>query len=76
MDFNQSPMDQNQKPTQKFWVKWAVISLVALIAVYQVGYTMGHKGYVFVPKEFKVINQADQPQSVDYNLLWDALNTV
>lgn len=52
------------------------MGLVVLIGVYQFGYTMGRRGYVFVPRDFKVINQSSQPQTVDYNLLWDAINTV
>lgn len=47
--------------------------LVAIL-FYTIGFQMGHKGMVFAPKEFKVINQQDQPQVVDYNLLWTALN--
>jgi carboxyl-terminal processing protease len=37
---------------------------------------VGKKGYVFEPKSFKIINQDKAPQVVDYQLLWDAINTV
>jgi carboxyl-terminal processing protease len=76
MDFNEP---QGGFPAQKMphaRAKWAIFGLILVIVAYEFGYNMGHKGYVFVPKEFKVVNQSDQPQTVDYNLLWDAINTV
>lgn len=85
MDFNldgqEVSQDQNENqnqpvsPKSKMW-KWGVIGLILLLACYQFGYTMGHRGYVFAPKEFRVVNQSEQPQTVDYNLLWDAINIV
>ena len=43
---------------------------------YRLGYQAGHAGLVFVPKTFSVINQNNAPATVDYNLLWDAINIV
>ena len=79
MDFNEQPQNQYQptiskKPNTK--LVWTVVGLLILVGTYQFGYTMGHKGFVFVPKEFKVVNQSDQAQTVDYNLLWDAISTI
>jgi len=57
------------------WRKTVGILLIVLIA-FGFGYKTGKKGYVFVPKEFKVINQENAPKTVDYQLLWDAISTV
>ncbi|MDE2311511.1 MAG: S41 family peptidase [Patescibacteria group bacterium] len=88
MDLNQENQDQersdgiNLQP-QKFdrrrlasKYKWQIIVLVVAVACYGFGYRMGRSGYIYLPKEFKVVNQSDQAQTVDYNLLWDAVNTV
>lgn len=77
MDFNSQPPEerQPQAPVQ-FHKRWLVAGLILLILAYQFGYSMGHRGFVFAPREFKVVNQNDQPQNVDYNLLWDTINTV
>jgi hypothetical protein len=37
---------------------------------------LGAKGYAFIPKEFKIVNQSEYPKEVDYNLLWEALDVV
>ena len=79
MDFqeqNQLPPSQNPpKPRAGYFVKGiAVILIVA--AAYGIGYQAGRKGYIFVPKSFSVINQSSTSQTVDYNLLWDAINTL
>ena len=50
--------------------------IILIIAAFFGGYQAGHKGLVFVPKTFSVINQQNAPKTVDYNLLWDAVNTV
>ncbi len=55
---------------------WAILTLVFVIVSYAGGYQMGHKGYVFVPKDFKVVNQDKLPQTVDYGLLTDAINVL
>lgn len=79
MDFqeNQVPVPGNnssQKPNSKF-AKALSIFLVIIISYY-FGYQTGHKGFVFVPKDFKLINQKDFPAEVDYNLLWSAIDVV
>jgi carboxyl-terminal processing protease len=71
--------NQNQAPAPKTKFsqnKWMAGALLLIIASYYVGFRQGVKGYVFEPKEFKIINQSEQPQTVDYNLLWDAIKTV
>src|SRR5258708_38018982 len=51
-----------------------VIALVVVILSFCLGYGIGQKGLVYVPKEFKIVNQAQQPKVVDYQLLWDTIN--
>jgi carboxyl-terminal processing protease len=53
-----------------------VAALLIIAISYYVGYQAGHKGFIFVPKEFKVISQNDAPVTVDYNLLWDAIKVL
>ena len=50
----------------------AIFCLVIVVLAYLAGYQSGHKGYVFSPKDFKVVNQDSLPQTVDYSLLKDA----
>ncbi|MCL5666972.1 MAG: S41 family peptidase [Patescibacteria group bacterium] len=54
----------------------AVIAIFAVAGSYVLGYNTGKKGFIFQPKEFKIINQADAPKTVDYQLLWDAIDTI
>lgn len=67
---------QNDKPRGlNPFVK--AISLLLIVGIsYWAGMQTGKKGFDFEPKSFKVINQADQPQTVDYNLLWEAIDKV
>ena len=54
-----------------------VVAAVLLIAIgFLGGFQIGKKGYTFEPKSFKIINQSEAPKVVDYQLLWDAINTV
>ncbi len=53
-----------------------IIILVLLAGAYYFGYQAGNKGFVFSPKEFKLVSQNDQPATVDYNLLWKAMDVV
>lgn len=58
------------------WVVRSVISFLVLglvIGGYGLGYAQGKSGFVFEPTSFKVINQKDQPVTVDYGLLWDVI---
>ncbi len=56
-------------------LKWIII-LIVVCGAYYSGFQSGKKGYTFEPKEFKVINQAQVPATVDYSLLWKALEVV
>lgn len=56
--------------------KWFAVAVILVVLSYYAGFKQGIKGYVFVPKEFKIVNQADQPKTVDYSLLWNAIDTV
>ena len=64
------PQNQPRRPKRAF----AIIILIVIVISYAVGYQTGHKGYVFVPKEFKIVNQDSLPKNVDYSLLWNAIN--
>ncbi|MBP9686204.1 MAG: S41 family peptidase [Candidatus Doudnabacteria bacterium] len=58
------------------WIVRGVIGLLVsglVIGGYGLGYAQGKSGFVFDPTTFKVINQKDQPVTVDYALLWDAI---
>lgn len=73
-----SPDQQPIKPTHHRgrWALFALIAVIVVVGAFRFGYVTGKSGYVFVPKEFKVINQGDQPQTVDYSLFWKALDIV
>jgi carboxyl-terminal processing protease len=63
-------------PRSAFKIKAIAGVLILVIASYIFGYNMGHKGFVFVPKQFEVVNQNTLPQTVDYSLLTDAINVL
>ena len=79
---NSQPTNLNtQNPNPGIWskfkkAKFAAVIIIAVAIGYFGGYKIGIKGYVFVPKEFKIINKANQPQNVDYQLLWDAIGII
>lgn len=64
---------QGRRPGAGVW--WAALVIVVLLvpAGYYLGYKQGRAGFVFEPKTFQIINQKDQPGTVDYNLLWNAI---
>ncbi len=62
------------KVTGKY--KFIIVSLILVVASLSLGYNLGHKGYVFVPKDFQIINQDKLPQTVDYSLLNDAIEVL
>ena len=65
------PVSKNRKYLMKS------VSAILLFAIaFGIGYQSGRKGLVFQPKSFQVVNQNNAPASVDYNLLWDAINIV
>lgn len=73
-DINQ--MAEITKPSStRTWKKWTGIALITLLA-FGFGYKSGKKGYVYEPKEFKILNSEDSPKNVNYQLLWDAINVV
>lgn len=80
MDFNKNQNSDQvsetvKQPTSAAWRKTVGMVLILLIGFF-VGNQSGKKGYTFTPKEFKIINQQDQPKTVDYNLLWEAIKVV
>jgi carboxyl-terminal processing protease len=75
--FNEPPIPQSPEiKKEKKPVKWIAVLLFAIIVSYAAGYKTGIKGFIYSPKEFKVINKQDQPQGVDYDLLWNAIDIV
>ncbi len=70
-------INKPKKRKAKYFIRGVAVLLVIAISYY-VGYQAGHKGFIFVPKSFQVINQNNAPATVDYGLLWkviDVLNT-
>jgi len=68
-----SPVPTQHKPS--YFIKGVALLLIIAISYY-VGYQAGHKGFIFVPKSFQVISQNDAPTTIDYNLLWNAINVL
>ncbi len=82
MDFQQNnevnsslPKKPMMTPTVKWWTKLVAGVLIVVISFIG-GWETGHHGYIFNPKSFEIVNQGNQPQAVDYNLLWDAINVL
>src|SRR5579863_8591220 len=75
MDYQENQAAPSPKNKKTYFVKGVTLILLLAIA-FGVGYQSGRKGLVFQPKSFQVINQNNAPATVDYNLLWDAINTV
>ncbi len=74
-DEMENPENHNPKNRGRiFLIALAVILIVG--GAFRIGYITGNKGYVFNPKEFKIINQGEQPKNVDYGLLWKALDII
>ncbi len=72
----QTTQNAEQRGVGRKWVVRSVISFLVLglvIGGYGLGYAQGKSGFVFEPTSFKVINQKDQPVTVDYGLLWDVI---
>lgn len=63
---------QVKKSRDKKWV-WGVLAILFIAGSFRFGYASGAKGFVFEPKEFKIINQKDQVGEVDYSLLWQTV---
>lgn len=60
------------EPKKNKWLSLFIV-LLFLAGSYKLGFTQGKSGFVFEPKTFKIVNQQDQPKTVDYGLLWDAI---
>jgi len=58
-----------------YFVK-GIAALLIIVISYYVGYQAGHKGFIFAPKSFEVISQNDAPTTVDYSLLWKAIDVL
>ncbi|MBL8029981.1 MAG: S41 family peptidase [Candidatus Doudnabacteria bacterium] len=56
--------------------KLFVGAVILIVLSYYLGFKQGVKGYVYDPKEFKIVNQSDTPKTVDYGLLWQAIDQV
>ena len=57
-------------------VIWALLFVAFVALSFKSGYSFGKQGFTFSPKEFKIINQKDQPGTVDYGLLWKAIDVI
>lgn len=62
----------NEQPSH---YKLITILLIVVLS-YAIGFKSGRSGVTFEPKEFKIVNQSEQPKEVNYQLLWDALNVL
>jgi carboxyl-terminal processing protease len=66
-------------PKSRSNTKWILLSLVAFLVIvgsFRLGYISGARGFTIDVKRFQVINKAEVPTIVDYNLLWQALDIV
>lgn len=70
-----SPASENNRHTKGYFIK-GIAALLAIAISYYVGYQAGHKGFIFVPKNFNVISQNDAPTTVDYSLLWKTIDVL
>lgn len=76
MDFENNQTTQvSGSGSAGVWKKWTGIALIVVLA-FGIGYKSGKRGFVYEPKEFKIINVEDAPKNVNYKLLWDAIDVV
>lgn len=61
-------------PAKKRRVIALSLAIALIVAAFFSGFNMGKKGYTFTPKEFKIVHREDEPQNVDYNILWSAID--
>lgn len=71
-----TPQTVPVKSKRKSYLIKAIAIFFVIIISYSAGYQTGHKGFVFVPKDFKVVNQKDTLGTVDYSLLWKAIDVL
>ena len=55
---------------------WGMLVVAVALVSFRGGHYFGKQGFVFEPKEFKIVNQKNQPGLVDYNLLWNAVDVI
>lgn len=60
----------------KQWVIIIILFVIATGSSFRSGMALGSKGFAYDAKEFKIVNQEDQPKEVNYKLLWDAIRVV
>jgi carboxyl-terminal processing protease len=60
----------------KKYTSTIVLLIVFSIGTFFGGIKLGAKGYSYSGNNFKVVNQNDAPKSVNYDLLWQALDVV
>ncbi len=73
------PAPNIQPKEPKHYKRWILGILIIFLVVggsFRLGYVSGSKGYTVDAKKFLVVNKADAPQKVDYDLLWQALKIV
>ncbi len=73
---NQNAPERFSSVNYKKWILGALAVFLIIGGTFRLGYVSGKRGYAFNPKTFSVINQEDSPQTVDYDLLWQALKIV
>lgn len=71
----QSSHTQPRHPYRNSAIMYLVVILL-LFGVFRLGYSAGQSGYVFDGKEFKIVNRTGETVSVDYSLLWEAIDVV
>ncbi|HYF05061.1 MAG TPA: S41 family peptidase [Patescibacteria group bacterium] len=73
-------MEDTPNVSKKKWYKstpiLSIIFVSLLIGTYQAGYASGKRGFVYDPKEFKVVGQNEQVKDVDYSMYWDVLEVL
>jgi carboxyl-terminal processing protease len=72
----QTNIQPQGKSSRRRWITIVLVVILLLVGTFRLGVATGKKGFVFSPKDFKIINQNDQALTVDYNLLWQAIGVV
>ncbi len=75
MEENQASQNSSTPQRHSYFIK-GISLLIIVVLSYYAGFQNGRRGIVFSPKDFKVINQNQQIATVDYKLLWDAINVI
>jgi carboxyl-terminal processing protease len=75
MDTQENPAPPSGSPKRAYFIKGVAFLLIIAISYY-IGYQAGHKGFIFIPKNFQVVSQNNAPTTVDYSLLWKAIDVL